>query len=205
MIAKLPPAPGYRGQVLSSLSTPLAIHLLLTPSFLIGRRLPFLLRLLLQSLLARASLSQSTTSLLHPAGELLPLLQSAFRFRLRPHFLSALDAGPNALDWRGVDHVVHWAGGERGWCRSVSSGRTAEGGARGPMAERDPTKFFGTLAQFQNTIFFKTPFFSRVVCIRRNKYYQIIPVSAYLPSSVINTSRDRRGGRGGREGVEEVE
>ena len=164
MIAKLPPAPGYRGQVLSSLSTPLAIHLLLTPSFLIGRRLPFLLRLLLQSLLARASLSQSTTSLLHPAGELLPLLQSAFRFRLRPHFLSALDAGPNALDWRGVDHVVHWAGGERGWCRSVSSGRTAEGGARGPMAERDPTKFFGTLARISNHYFFQnTIIFSRGV------------------------------------------
>ena len=30
------------------------------------------------------------------------------------------------------------------------------------LAERDPTKKFGTLARFQNTIFFKTPLFSRV-------------------------------------------
>ena len=49
--------------------------------------------------------------------------------------------------------------------RAAGNGERSKGrGQRGlVLVERDPTKNFGTLARFQNTIFFKTPLFSRVV------------------------------------------
>ena len=110
-----------------------------------------------------------------PQPPLLPLLLQILdlplhQFRVllsRTSSWHSLDsASATAPPSQGTRHKSARGGGpvkrERGAIRMGLAHRTIT--TSGLSGQANPTKKFGTLARFQNTIFFKTPLFSRVVC-----------------------------------------